>query len=107
MLQSNEHSDRDQHATLAMNGTRHPHCANCSASEDAGGNEEYEVREDDAGRQSHRDDAAEQIRAVPLRRVLHRHQHGAAPFTAERKALDEAERRQQAGAHAPNLGVGR
>ncbi len=88
-----------------MNGSRQPQALNCSGERVRGHDDEDEVREDDAGRQAHGHDAAEQASPV-LRRVLHRHQHGAAPFTAERKALDEAARRQQCRCPGADLGVG-
>ena len=58
-----------------------------------GGDQEHQVREDDAGGQAQGDDAAEQA-PPPLGGVLHGHQDGAAPLTAKGEALHEAE-------HAP------
>ena len=67
--------------------------------------DEDQVRQHDAGRQAHGHDAAEQA-ATALRRVLHGHQHGAAPFAAEGKALNEAARGQQRRRPGADLRVG-
>ena len=88
---------------LNRNGSRHPQDSNW-ARRQLGHQEERDGGQADPGRRAHLRESAEEA-AAPGRRVLHRHQGGAAPFTADREALKEPQDGEQDRRRQPDHGV--
>ena len=68
------------------------------------GNQKYQVRENDAGRQSECDQASEKT-ASPLWSVLDRHQNSTAPLSAECKSLQESKKDKQCRSPGADTGI--